>query len=265
MPENGASRERNSESSPEIRVARIGLISAIIVAICGLVGTLVTVLGTAISAYFSSQAAQVPVVEPIRATQTAEARLLLPGVSGEVTAASGNSFLLKNQLVLPVHVYLNGAYLGDLAAGTDLNYVLPGAPASLRWELAKETTKSGRAIGDDMGATIQGVAAGQVIEITNVVGDQAYFYPTISNQTGEDCEAIFNQGWESENVPDAIVPANSEGIGLGYYKLFSNSNVTLICGGVQHWWGLQPDENGDDSFFDLVEAGPGTVEFTLKP
>jgi len=54
--------------NPEISIAKIGLISAIVVALLG-------TLGTVMSAYFSSRAAQAPIVIPLQATQTQEARL----------------------------------------------------------------------------------------------------------------------------------------------------------------------------------------------
>jgi hypothetical protein len=265
MPGNEPADGKNTQPTVEIRVARIGLISAVVVAVCGLVGTLVTVFGTAISAYFSSQAAQVPVALPIRATQTAEARLVALPPTLEDYVAGTNTFLLKNHLVLPVRVYINDVYLGELPTDTGREYVLDAIPSTLRWELAKETTSSGRAIGDAMGATVLGVSTGQVVEITNLAGDQVYFYPYITNLTDQECEVIINKGWESENIPEAVVPANREEIGLGYYRLFTNSNVTLDCDGSIRWWGLQPDENSDDSFYDLVETGSGTITFSLKP
>ena len=67
----------------EVSVAKIGLISAVVVAI-------ITVIGTAISAYFSSQAAQAPILIPIQATQTAEAKMaaqIAVAASPSVTAA----------------------------------------------------------------------------------------------------------------------------------------------------------------------------------
>jgi hypothetical protein len=55
------------DEKEQITIAKIGVISAVAVAIIGLIGTIA-------AAYFSSQAAQAPVLIPIQATQTAEAR-----------------------------------------------------------------------------------------------------------------------------------------------------------------------------------------------
>ncbi len=57
----------DEKSKTEINLAKIGLISAIAVAVIGL-------LSTAVSAYFTSQTAQAPIIIPIQATQTAEAK-----------------------------------------------------------------------------------------------------------------------------------------------------------------------------------------------
>jgi hypothetical protein len=68
--------------STEISIAKIGLISAIVVAAIGM-------LGTVISAYFSSRAAQAPIVIPLQATQTQEARLAaqLPAATSPLAAS----------------------------------------------------------------------------------------------------------------------------------------------------------------------------------
>ena len=64
-------KPESKDSTTEISVAKIALISAITVAVIGMIGT-------AVNAYFSSQAAQAPIIIPIQATQTAEAARLIP-------------------------------------------------------------------------------------------------------------------------------------------------------------------------------------------
>jgi hypothetical protein len=130
--------------------------------------------------------------------------------------------------------------------------------------VVKETTSSGRPIGDNMGGKMADIHSGESITIDHTVGDQRYFYLYISNHTSEDCEVTVNKGWQSENATDAVVPANTDEIGLGYYKLFENSNVTLDCGGKERWWGLQPDESGEGSFYDRVRSPDGVIVFILN-
>jgi len=265
------SNDKPSHQSIELRVARIGLISAVVVATCGLAGTLLTVLGTAISGYFSTRAVQDPLLIPLRATQTAEARLDLSSAPvapiAEWTPPSSpapGAFVVANELNLPVRLSINGAPLENLAAGASRSISLGDASARLDWEVVKETTSSGRPIGDDMGGKMEDIHSGEIINIDNLVADQPYFYLYISNHSADDCEVTVNKGWQDENATDAVVPANSDEIGLGYYKLFEDSNVTLDCDGKESWWGLQPGESRDDSFYDLVQPPSGVIYFILE-
>jgi len=69
-PDKKSTQEKQTSSDKkDISIAKIGLISAITVAIIGLASS-------ALNAYFSSQAAQAPLLIPIQATQTAEARVM---------------------------------------------------------------------------------------------------------------------------------------------------------------------------------------------
>lgn len=76
--------ESKTNKGTEITVAQIGLVTAVLVAI-------VSGVVTIISSYFSSQAAQAPILIPIRATQTAEAHL---------TASQDNSYATQVALQL---------------------------------------------------------------------------------------------------------------------------------------------------------------------
>ena len=269
----------NSSGKTELSIARIGLISALVVAACGLLGTLATVLGTALSSYYASQAARDPVLIPLQATQTAEARQA--SATGPSVATEGapmgtvgaptlppqvapEAFLVQNRLVLPVRFFIDGAYQAEIGALSDLSVPLASGSVNLRWEVVKETTSSGRALGDEMGGDISNIAPGDIVLIDNLVGEQAYFYPRVSNNTAQECEVIVNYGWENENITGALLPAHSPPIGLGYYKLFTNSNLTLDCPQAIHWWGLRPEEV-DEGFFEDVEPGSGLIEFTLQP
>lgn len=68
--QNDPPKSQANNGKTEISVAKIGLISAITVAA-------ISVIGTVLNAYFSSQAAQAPIIIPIQATQTAEAKATL--------------------------------------------------------------------------------------------------------------------------------------------------------------------------------------------
>jgi hypothetical protein len=116
-----------------------------------------------------------------------------------------------------------------------------------------------------MGGTFYAVNFVDQIIIDNVVEDQPYFAPFITNPTGTDCDVTINKGWKSEFVTHAVVSAKTDNVSFGYYELYTNANVTLDCGGQIYWWGLQPDETNGTSFFGDVEKGTGIIDFTLKP
>ena len=272
--------EASAGTHAPVQAAKIGLISALIVACCGLLGTALTVTGAALNAYLSSQAAQASVLLTIHATETAEARarMITPaiptvgawststGTPATPTPTPGPALcLVKNQLVLPIRVYINGASRGEVAAQSEQSFPLDGEPARLVWEVVKETTVEGRPLGDEMGATIDGVGRGTVIAVSHVVGRQPYFYPIISNRTDHDCEVTINMGWQDENVTNAVVAAKQNDVGLGYFRLYGNSNVILNCGGDLHWWGVRPTEQSGTSFFNDVDPETGTISFTLEP
>ncbi len=82
-----------NSNKTEISVAKIGVISALGVAAMGM-------LATIISAYFSAQAAQAPILLPIRATQTSEARST-PTVAIPILTANNGTPTVPAQVVPP--------------------------------------------------------------------------------------------------------------------------------------------------------------------
>jgi hypothetical protein len=262
MTEQKAPDGKSKKEGTEIHVARIGLISAVIVAACGLFGTLITVFGPAVRDFLSPR--NEPTAEATQALGAPATTLLGPSADASVSTTLGdNIFLVENKLLLPVRLFVDDSLLDELPAGTSRTYPISQSSLRLDWELVKETTSGGRAIGDDMAGGFGGVEAGDVLDINNVVDDQDYFYPYVTNHLSEECEVIVNSGWENENVTGAVVPANSQEVSLGYYRLYTNSNLTLDCGGTTYWWGLQPDENSDTSFYGDVEEDTGWIEFIL--
>jgi len=90
----------------QLSVAKIGLISALGVAIVGMVASV-------LSAYFSSQAAQAPILIPIQATQTAEARLTLPTAAPD-RAAPGSVKDVERELTA-ANITLSTGTIDDVA------------------------------------------------------------------------------------------------------------------------------------------------------
>jgi hypothetical protein len=211
---------------------------------------------TALAPTFSAQTLQAAVALTVAAKQPIPATPVPtnpPGVT------------VINKLRLGVKISIDGVYQGDLAGGAARTYPLQNSTASVSWDVIKQVTTKGAPIGHDMDGIFKDSSNGDELTIDNVIDEQAYFYPIISNTTATDCSVVINQGLKSEFVTNAIVPANSQNIEYGYYKLFTNSNVTLHCEGELHWWGNLPDNGNPDSFFNDVEPETGVIYFTLKP
>jgi len=182
-----------------------------------------------------------------------------------VTASEASpSFNIDNKLYLPVKIFIDNVYQNDLDSGGYRTYTLNRTPASVTWSVVKQTTVKGSPLGHDMSGTFDNVTGGDELTIDNLIDNQPYFYPIINNTTKKDCDVTINKGWNSEYVTGAVASASSDNVGFGYYKLFTNSNVTLNCAGKSYWWGIQPDDTSGTSFFDEVEKDTGVIYFTLK-
>jgi hypothetical protein len=175
------------------------------------------------------------------------------------------SITIDNLLNLSVKISINNVPEGDIDARTNKTFLLNDFPVTVQWSVNKWTTLKGDPLGHDMSGIFSDINSGEELTIDNDVDGQYFFYPIITNTTKTDCDVTINKGWKSEYVTNAVVPANSGGVGMGYYKLFTNSNVTLTCGTDVWWWGQQPDSPNDTSFYDDVEKDTGVISFTLKP
>lgn len=175
------------------------------------------------------------------------------------------SISISNKLYLSVKITIDGIDKGTVNADGAKTFLLDSYPVSVTWSVVKETTTEGAPLGHDMGRTINAVNPGDQIIIDNVVDNQPYFAPFITNPTDTGCEVTINKGWKSEYVTNAVVSAKTDNVSLGYYQLYPNSNVTLDCGGQIYWWGQQPNDTTGPSFFGDVEKETGIIDFTLKP
>jgi hypothetical protein len=182
-----------------------------------------------------------------------------------VVATVPSSITVQNELNLPVTISIDKVAKGEIEASSSKIYLLDSFPVTVQWTVVKETTSSGRPLGSDMGGKFSKVNLGDEIVIDHVVENQAYFYPYVTNPTSTDCDVVINKGWKSEVDPNAVVPANTDNVGLGYYELYDNSNVTLTCGTDVYWWGLQADQSGGTSFYNDVDQNSGVIDFTLNP
>jgi hypothetical protein len=186
-------------------------------------------------------------------------------VPARTATLPANSIQIRNDLARPVIISINSVDQGELQDGGVKTYRPNRFPASLSWSEVKQTTEKGTPLGHEMGGAFQNIAVGDEITLDNLVENQPYFYPIITNLTNMDCEVTINKGWKSESITHAVSSAKTDRVGFGYYELYTNSNLVLDCAGQVYWWGTLPDEVNPNSFFEDVEKGSGVVEFTLKP
>lgn len=74
----------------------------------------------------------------------------------------------------------------------------------------------------------------QELTVDNIVADQSYFVPFITNGTGTGLLMEVNGGLQSQNRCNCVVAANTNNVAIGYYRLFSNSNVRAYRSGSNY-------------------------------
>ena len=99
------------------------------------------------------------------------------------------------------------------------------------------------------------------LEITHKIGDSYYFYPILDNLTNSDCNVTINDGLEDEQEA-GVIRLGSQNVHIGYYKWYSNSNVTLYCDEATYWYGMR-NGDGDIPLNDLI-ASDGTVKLLFR-
>jgi len=197
------------------------------------------------------------------AGQVAPAAQAAPTAAPTTGARPGPSFLISNKLFRPVKIFVGGVYMLDLEPGGFEAVSLDAVPASVRWSVVKPTTAKGMPLGSDMGGTFGGVKAGDELAIVSKVDGQLYFYPIVSNTSSKDCVVTIDNGWTDEIVTGVVIPSRQEDYALGYYPLYSYSNVTLECGGQFYWWGQRPNEKNQTSIYYQVPKDTGVIRFTM--
>jgi sugar lactone lactonase YvrE len=174
---------------------------------------------------------------------------------------------VTNHLIYSVSIVGNGSVLGSVSAGQTMTSSL-GSLSSLElsWELDRPTVE-GRPIGEEMGGdfnTINNPSGTIPFTIDNVIGDVTYFAPFISNNSSDGLLMGVDMGLQSENRCDCVVGASAQGIGLGYYRLFSNSNVRGYQTGSDYtgpylFWGHDAVVNPEGNLTPLVESESGAT------
>jgi hypothetical protein len=154
-------------------------------------------------------------------------------VAQSAAAVANVTLQFTNHLVYPATVSVNGSAVGTVNASGTNSFTIPAPQAlGVSFELVRPTV-AGVPIGDPMVGywnTINNPAGVLTFTIDNQIGSQTYFVPIIDNTTGVPLLMDVNFGLAEENKCNCVVPVGGTNIGIGYYRLFSDSTVRAYLG-----------------------------------
>jgi hypothetical protein len=193
-------------------------------------------------------------------------------LSGSAQSNISATVRITNYLIYPVRVRANGVLLGTASAsGVTLFPYTGSASVTLSWELVRQTIAgTSIAIGDTMEGSYapatftQGATEGYIVD--NVLGSNTYFVPVIDNLTPATLLMGVNVGLNAQNLCNCTVRPFEGNISIGYYRLFSNSNVRAYRDGSNYtgsyiYWGS--DLSGSTTpLANLAQVRTGMVTLT---
>jgi hypothetical protein len=193
-------------------------------------------------------------------------------LSGSAQSNISATVRITNYLIYPVRVRANGVLLGTAAGSEVTQFPYTGsASVTISWELVRQTIAgTSTAIGDTMDGSFapatftQGAIEGYIVD--NVLGANTYFVPVIDNLTPATLLMGVNVGLSSQNLCNCTVWPFEGNISIGYYRLFSNSNVrayraTSNYTGPYIYWGSDPS-GSTTPLVNLAQVRTGMVTLT---
>ncbi|UCF40504.1 MAG: protein kinase [Gemmatimonadota bacterium] len=146
-------------------------------------------------------------------------------------APTAQYHVLRNALVEPVQILVDGQMVYTLEAGQQDSIILPrGRSVQLAWRLVRP--RQGR---EQMGEVFEvvlpsGEERGEDARsvITAVDSSRAMFAPRITNRTNLRLVALINYGTTVELRCNCEIPPNSENVQIGYYPLLEGSTIRFF-------------------------------------
>jgi hypothetical protein len=182
-----------------------------------------------------------------------------------VTARSA-TLKIVNNLVSQVTISINNTPTTTVDGGATVSLTSTANPVTVSWALVRPTTSSGNPVGENMSGVFNPVSnpTGTITyDIDALVGSQLYFSPGISNNTSTRLLMGVNMGLQSENRCSCVIPIGSQRVHIGYYKLFSNTNVRAFRDGSSYTGSYTYWENFSSSVD--TKSGDITLNATLNP
>jgi hypothetical protein len=186
------------------------------------------------------------------------------GTANVTVTAGGFVISVTNRLIHSVRLVANGVAFDNIPGATTRNYNVPAVSSFvLEWSLNRPTTTTGTAIGETMG----GVFAAETnptgtiqYDIDNEVGTTVYFAPLITNSAAVGLLMAVNFGFTAEVRCNCVAPAGSTRVSIGYYRLFSNTNVRGFRDGSNYTGNFVFWNFGQQFTLANIATGSGTVE-----
>lgn len=169
----------------------------------------------------------------------------------------------SNSLIYPVNISANGTLIGSVNGSSTASLTVPALQSlQVSFELVRPIV-GGVPIGDPMIGyynTINNPAGMYTFNVNNQIGTQFYFAPLITNTSAAPLLMDVNGGLQAENRCNCVVPAGGTNIALGYYQLFSSSNVEAFRNGSGyggHYYFF-------DNFMSFVGSQTGILRLTFN-
>ncbi len=138
---------------------------------------------------------------------------------------------VRNELVEPVHILIDGQMVHTVQAGQHDSLILPrGRSVEVSWRLVRPR-QGGQQLGEEFEVVLStGARRGRETRsaIAAVAPDRAMFAPLVTNRTNRELVALVNAGTPVELRCNCVIPPNSQDLHIGYYPLLENSTVRLF-------------------------------------
>ena len=213
-------------------------------------------------------------------TITAAAGTLSANTTLNVNATNA-TLTVRNLLTLPITVTVNSSQIGTVNAKSTRDFTI-AAPTTLsvRWDVIRQTRSDGVPVGDFMGGTFESTVPSptQSYRVDHQVGTSFFFAPRMDNRTGTTWLMGVNMGLVSENRCNCTIAPFANNVLLGYYRLFTNTNVRAYrdgsgyTGSFVFWDGFSSSvdsESGEITLFSTTAPTaaprPGEVRRYFQP
>ena len=190
-----------------------------------------------------------------------------------VMAACGDSasppvpvtLIVTNNLIGAITISVNGTPVKVVpASSTQETTVNVTGSLNVSYDLNRPTTNTGIPVGELMSFVfppVQNPSGTYAFDVDNFLGTQEYFTPRITNNGSNPILMVVNWGLVSENRCNCSVPSGGTNVNIGYYRLYSNTEVRGY--GTVSGYGNGSYVNWQEATFgSSVQSGSGMVQLT---